>query len=93
MYGFFRDGDKIVYALEYAPGGEVYAELLSKPEERFENEQAATYIYQVTAALTYLHANGVIHRDIKPENLLLGYYGEIKMADFGWSIKAPSSRA
>jgi aurora kinase A len=47
---------------------------------------------QLADALMYCHARKVIHRDIKPENLLLGIHGEIKIADFGWSVHAPSSR-
>ena len=47
---------------------------------------------QLADALMYCHARKVIHRDIKPENLLLGANGDIKIADFGWSVHAPSSR-
>ncbi|XP_077501476.1 aurora kinase A-like [Amblyomma americanum] len=50
------------------------------------------YVYQLCQALKCCHSLKVIHRDIKPENLLLGLNGEIKLADFGWSVHAPTSR-
>jgi serine/threonine protein kinase len=46
----------------------------------------------LSLALDYCHTKHVIHRDIKPENLLIGQRGEIKIADFGWSVHAPTSR-
>ena len=50
------------------------------------------YIASLARALMYCHSKHVIHRDIKPENLLLGMKGELKIADFGWSVHAPNSR-
>lgn len=47
---------------------------------------------EMSEALMYCHTKKVIHRDIKPENLLLGLRGELKIADFGWSVHAPSSK-
>ncbi|XP_036162497.1 aurora kinase C-like [Myotis myotis] len=47
---------------------------------------------ELAHALAYCHENKVIHRDIKPENLLLGLRGEVKIADFGWSVHTPSLR-
>ena len=76
--------------LEFAPGGELYKELMKKG--KFSEKQSADYILQMSRALQYCHSKHVIHRDIKPENLLLGAKGELKIADFGWSVHAPSSR-
>lgn len=53
---------------------------------------SAKYTYHVADALYYCHQNNVIHRDIKPENLLLTNNDDVKLADFGWSVHAPSMR-
>lgn len=55
------------------------------------NPPCFQYICELVDALVYCHSLRVIHRDIKPENLLLGGYGELKLADFGWSVHAPTS--
>jgi aurora kinase len=90
MYGFFWDERRVYLILEYAPKGELYKELTRRG--RFSERRAAAYIGALAAALDYMHSKHVIHRDIKPENLLLGYKGDVKVADFGWSVHAPSSR-
>lgn len=90
LYGYFYDSTRVYLILEYAPRGELYKELTKC--ERFEEKRAALYITQLADALQYCHEKKVIHRDIKPENLLLGLKGELKIADFGWSVHAPSSR-
>ncbi|XP_012214774.1 aurora kinase C-like [Linepithema humile] len=92
MYGYFYDDQRIYLILEYAPKGELYKELNKQPNKRFDEERTANYVAQLADALKYCHSKNVIHRDIKPENLLLGANGELKIADFGWSVHAPSSR-
>ncbi|KYN43213.1 Serine/threonine-protein kinase 6-A [Trachymyrmex septentrionalis] len=92
MYGYFYDPKRIYLILEYAPKGELYKELHNQPNKRFDEVRTATYVAQLADALKYCHSKSVIHRDIKPENLLLGINGELKIADFGWSVHAPSSR-
>ncbi|KAF5284674.1 hypothetical protein FQA39_LY16956 [Lamprigera yunnana] len=92
MYGYFHDEARIYFILEYAPKGACYNELMTSENKRFSEKRAATYIAEITDALKYCHSKKVIHRDIKPENLLIGSGGEIKIADFGWSVHAPSSR-
>lgn len=90
MYGYFYDSKRIYLILEYSPGGELYKRLTIKG--RFSEKVSAKYISDLALALNYCHCKHVIHRDIKPENLLIGAYGEIKIADFGWSVHAPTSR-
>ncbi|KAG8003861.1 Aurora kinase B [Nibea albiflora] len=90
FYNYFHDRKRVFLVLEYAPRGEMYKEL--QRCGRFDDQRTATYMEEISDALLYCHEKKVIHRDIKPENLLLGYRGELKIADFGWSVHAPSLR-
>ncbi|KAI0511176.1 hypothetical protein KFK09_011801 [Dendrobium nobile] len=84
LYGYFYDQTRVYLILEHAAKGELYKEL--QKCKYFSEKRAATYIASLARALIYLHGKHVIHRDIKPENLLLGTQGEVKIADFGWSV-------
>ncbi|XP_063044098.1 aurora kinase B isoform X1 [Engraulis encrasicolus] len=90
FYNYFHDSTRVFLILEYAPRGEMYKEL--QRCGRFDDQRTATFMEELADALQYCHEKKVIHRDIKPENLLLGFRGELKIADFGWSVHAPSLR-
>jgi len=92
LFGYFYDETRVYLILEYAPKGEMYKALQKSKNGRFDEANSSKYIRQLTDALIYCHSKKVIHRDIKPENLLLDIQGDLKIADFGWSVHAPSSR-
>lgn len=63
--------------------------LYSRQAKRFPNPVAKFYAAEVTLALDYLHAQGIIYRDLKPENLLLDRHGHLKITDFGFAKEVP----
>ena len=42
----------------------------------------------MVGALAHIHSCNVFHRDIKPENILVCANDELKISDFGWSVRA-----
>ena len=59
--------------------------------------EVAEIAYDVSEALEYIHANGVVHRDIKPSNVMLVVYGtttfraRARLADFGIASGFPAT--
>lgn len=90
LYSFFWDSSHVYLILEYAPQGELYKWL--QKYHRFTEAETGRYISDLVGAFQELERKNIIHRDIKPENLLLGENNTIKIADFGWSVHAPSTR-
>ena len=85
QYGVLQDSDDIYILMEYAPNGNLYNKLVDSG--KFDEKTAAVYTKQVVSAFIYLQSKQILHRDLKPENILIDSDGQLKLADFGWSIQ------
>ncbi|HEX5582023.1 MAG TPA: serine/threonine-protein kinase [Gemmatimonadaceae bacterium] len=75
-------GGVLYYVMEHVPGESLRQRL--EREGRLAPLEAARILHELTVALAYAHAHGVVHRDVKPENVLLDEEtGRALLADFG----------
>ncbi len=82
FYGVITNDDAIYILLEYAKGGELFDDIVSKG--RLEEAEAALMFTEMASSIGYIHSKMIVHRDIKPENFLLDKGRHIKLSDFGF---------
>src|SRR5262249_50784333 len=64
--------------------GQTLAKLLAgRADPRQELPRFVEIFAQVSQAVAYAHARGVIHRDLKPANVMVGAFGEVQVMDWG----------
>jgi hypothetical protein len=83
----YKWGDDLWVVMEYMTGGSLTEILEQFKHIRLTEEQIALICFECLKALEYIHSNHRIHRDIKSDNVLLTNEGEIKLADFGYTVQ------
>ena len=69
MLTTFQDKSNIYFALEYAPGGELFHRLDRK--QFFPPDTAKFYASEVFVAIDHIQTCGFVYRDLKPENAMI----------------------
>ena len=82
LHTFGQSGDLLFYVMGYVEGESLEARL--RRMGRLPAEDARRIIDELSDALQYAHAMGVVHRDVKPDNVLLDRRtGKALLTDFG----------
>jgi len=80
-YGSNLADDALSIYLEYVSEGSIHK--LLREYGPFKESTIRYFTAQILSGLAYLHEGRTVHRDIKGANILVGRYGEVKLADFG----------
>jgi serine/threonine protein kinase len=97
FYSVIMSPRKIMFVLEYAPGGDLWSHLYDKqrdpathgPYGGLSLKTVGNYAAIVTIALEYIHNESFCYRDLKPENIIIAQNGYVKLVDFGLSKVIP----
>ncbi len=80
LFDYGQQDDTAYLVMELMSGGSLN-EVLEKG--RLPLRQISKFLNQISDALDYAHAQGVVHRDLKPHNVLLDSTGNAFLTDFG----------
>nr|XP_061816248.1 serine/threonine-protein kinase DCLK2-like isoform X2 [Nerophis lumbriciformis] len=76
---------QLFLVMELVKGGDLFDAITSST--KYSEHDASAMVFNLAAAIKYLHRMNIVHRDIKPENLLVCEYPDgtksLKLGDFG----------
>ncbi len=83
VYDFDRDGERIFMTMALLEGQPLDKRLAKADGQPFPEDEALSYILQMSRALAYAHEQGIVHSDFKPGNVFITDDGVAKVVDFG----------
>lgn len=86
----YEDESQLYLVMELCTGGDMSDKLAEKGV--FSETRAANYLQKLVKAVYHCHSQNIIHRDLKPANVMFDERGEVRVIDFGISIRADQRR-
>lgn len=83
MLDFFEDGENYYLVMACFGNGQDLFDYVDMAPTGLSVPEARSILGQITDAVAFLHAHGIVHRDIKDENIILDGKGGVQLIDFG----------
>lgn len=80
VFDYGEENGVVYFAMRYLDTGTLKDKLIA---ETLSLDEVDRIFIQLTDALGYAHAQGVVHRDLKPANVLVDANGNLFLTDFG----------
>ncbi|KAM4826706.1 sperm motility kinase 2A-like [Thomomys bottae] len=87
LFEVMEDEECVYLVMELAGGGHLMGWILRSPRQRLFEFESRRLFQQIASAVHYLHERGIAHRDLKPNNILLDGKRNVKVMDFGMSVR------
>src|SRR5262249_12432003 len=78
-----RFGERPFFTMKLVKGHTLSALLVERAEPSVDRPRFLAIALQVSQALAYAHAKGVINRDLQPGNVMVGAFGHVQDMDWG----------
>uniref|UniRef100_A0A6B2LBC7 Protein kinase domain-containing protein n=1 Tax=Arcella intermedia TaxID=1963864 RepID=A0A6B2LBC7_9EUKA len=88
----YKVGNDLWVVMEFMGGGNLTSILELHAQLNISEECIARIMLESLRALEYIHSLHRIHRDIKSDNILLSLSGNVKLADFGYTVQLTESK-